>query len=97
MNLIETFKKGANKSPSVDLFPDLSESDRAESRLRVTIAREIARSRKEMGLSQSDLAEMIDVSPSIVSQYESGDYNFTLKELCNVFTALKEQLKLIFQ
>lgn len=40
-------------------------------------------------LSQADLAHRLGVSQAIVSRYESGSYNITLKTICAVCTKLK--------
>ena len=96
MNLIESLKKEARKMPPENLFPDLTDADYTENSLRITIAKEITRRRKELGLSQSDLAKLVGVSQPMISQYESGDYNFTLETLCKVFAAIQERPGMIF-
>lgn len=45
------------------------------------ISTEIVKYRIRNGLSQEGLADKLDVSQAMVSKYESGDYNFTLKSL----------------
>jgi transcriptional regulator with XRE-family HTH domain len=45
------------------------------------IAKKIDNKLKELNLSRSDLAKMMDVSPSEVTKWLKGDHNFTIKTL----------------
>lgn len=42
----------------------------------------IFKKRLEMKKSQKEFAKLLDVSQAMISKYESGDYNFTIKQLC---------------
>lgn len=45
------------------------------------IAVEIVKYRIEHGLDQKDMANLLHVSQPMISKYESGTYNFTIKSL----------------
>lgn len=44
------------------------------------------------GLSQRQLAEQLGVSQAMVSKYESGDYNISLKALIELFDKLSIEM-----
>ena len=75
-------------TPAVDLFSDLTEADKTENRIRVSVAKEIISARKKLGYSQKELAKKLGVSQAMVSQYESGDCNFTIESLCRIALVL---------
>lgn len=56
--------------------------------LPLAVARAVVERRRELGLSQEQLATMIDSSQSQVWRIESGDFNPTLKTLSKLETAL---------
>lgn len=45
-------------------------------------------------LSQSGLAKILGVTQSMVSKLESGDYNISLENLCNVMAKLDTKISL---
>ncbi|MGN0182914.1 MAG: helix-turn-helix domain-containing protein [Candidatus Ornithomonoglobus sp.] len=51
----------------------------------------IFKKRMTMDMNQTKFAKYLGVSQAMVSKYESGDYNFTIKQLCN----LAEKLDMI--
>lgn len=87
MNLAEKLKAKASLA-SVDLFPNLSEAERHENKIQVAIALKISSRRKSLGYSQKDLAKKLGISQAMISQFESGDYNFTIGSLCRIMDAL---------
>lgn len=50
--------------------------------------------RRKNSLSQKKLAEKLDVGQSMVSKYESGDYNWTIRSLVEVSSKLGLDLTL---
>lgn len=48
------------------------------------------------GFSQKQLAEMLDVSQAMVSKYESGDYNISLKSLVSLLDKLNIRMSIDF-
>lgn len=61
------------------------------------IKREILKLRIEQGLSQKELADMINTKQSAISRLESGEYNPSLEFLTKVATALGKELHISFQ
>ena len=52
--------------------------------------------RVKHGFSQKQLAEMLDVSQAMVSKYESGDYNISLKALVSLLDKLNIRMSIDF-
>ena len=52
--------------------------------------------RVKHGFSQKQLAEMLDVSQAMVSKYESGDYNISLKSLVSLLDKLNIRMNIDF-
>lgn len=52
--------------------------------------------RVKHGFSQKQLAEMLDVSQAMVSKYESGDYNISLKALVSLLDKLNIRMNIDF-
>lgn len=52
------------------------------------ISTKILDKRLEMNMSQSEFADLLGVSQPMVSKYESGDYNFTIKQVCGLSAKL---------
>lgn len=52
------------------------------------ISTKILDKRLEMNMSQSEFAGLLGVSQPMVSKYESGDYNFTIKQVCSLSAKL---------
>lgn len=58
------------------------------------IAAVIAGYRYNQRLTQTDLAKQLGVTQAMVSKYESGEYNFSLKTLFELFDKLKLRFSL---
>ncbi len=56
---------------------------------RISIARDLVRERKALGLSQSELAEKADVRQETISRIESGKHSVTVKTYDKIFNALE--------
>lgn len=53
--------------------------------------------RKEKGLSQEDLAELIKCDPRTIVAIESGKRNPTLKTISRIASALKAELSILLR
>ena len=69
----------------VDFFSELSQEDKMEADLLADIAIQIHTRRMEMGMSQAEFAKFNKVTQAMVSKWESGEYNFTIQKLAEVF------------
>ena len=65
--------------------------------LQATFARRIAEIRKQRGLSQSDLARAIGVTPAAVCNYETGAGNATLKTVARFSAALNVEPEILLK
>ena len=79
-----------------DLFPELSSAEKATNKLLAKIAQQIYDRRKQLHLTQKDLAEQLSVSQPMISQWESGECNFSIENLANVFDSLGLNIDLVF-
>jgi ribosome-binding protein aMBF1 (putative translation factor) len=65
---------------------------------RATLGLKIARLRSQRGLSQAQLAERIKTTQSVISRYESADYeNYNLQTLRRLAVALDTELLVDFR
>jgi len=60
------------------------------------ISTDLVEYRIQHGLSQIDLADVLGVSQAMVSKYESGDYNISLKSVVQLYSKLNLSLGHIF-
>lgn len=76
-------------SDLLELFEDsLKPSDLIEARAISQVTGTIIRERKRLGLDQKEFAEKLGVSQSLVSRWENGNSNFTIKSLAEIATKL---------
>ncbi len=69
-----------------------------EERQALELAIKIARLREKMGLSQHDLAELMNTSQQAISRLESGEYEgFTFKTLKKIAEVTGTMLKIEFK
>lgn len=73
---------------SVDIFSALSHEEKMEADLLADIAIQIHTRRIEMGMTQGEFAKFNNVTQTMVSKWESGDYNFTIQTLAKVFARI---------
>ena len=73
---------------SVDIFSDLSQEEKMEADWLADIAIQIHTRRLEMGMTQGEFAKFNNVTQTMVSKWESGDYNFTIQTLAKVFSRI---------
>ena len=52
------------------------------------ISMAIVRERKKLGMNQTEFAKFLGVTQGMVSKWESGEYNFTLENISNIFVKL---------
>lgn len=50
--------------------------------------------RLKYSLTSKDMASYLEVSPSMLSNYESGDYDFSLSQICDICEKLNLKLNL---
>ncbi len=81
------------KATLSDLVEALSQSmsvaEMAKTTLRVEISQTIREARKQLSLSQKELAGKMGVKQSMVSRWESGECNYTIDTLVEIANALK--------
>lgn len=79
-----------------DAFAQMAEqltvSDVTAARLQAKIAAVIAKKRLELGMTQKQFADKMQVSQGMVSKWESEDYNFTIESLAQIAEKLELQL-----
>ena len=66
----------------------LSEDERKAAEFIALIARSIQEQRRIQGLTQKQLAEKLNVSQAMISQWENGEENFTVVTLARISSAL---------
>ena len=71
--------------------PEFKEAYELE-RVKVALAQKIAETRDEHNLTQSELAERMNVSQQFISQIESGEGNLTLETLLKLAQSLTPAL-----
>lgn len=77
----------------LSLFEDsISTTDIISSDCLANISSAIVKKRIELNLSQKEFAEKLNISQSMVSKWESSDYNFTIKTLAEIAVKLNMQL-----
>lgn len=73
----------------LQLFEEtLSPSDVLISKLMAQISTAITKERLKLHMTQSEFAEYIGSSQSLVSRWEHGDYNFTIKKIAEIAVKL---------
>ena len=60
------------------------------------VGREIKDTRQALGLTQAEVAERLEVSPSYVSAVEAGRRNLTIGQLANIANAMRLGLDISF-
>lgn len=49
-----------------------------------TLSTTVLENRLKREMTQKDFAKLLGVSQAMISKYESGDYNFTVKQICTI-------------
>lgn len=90
--IIEGEMKMPCKATLADLVESLAENmsvvELAQTAIRVEISKTIREARKQLNLSQKELAEKMGVKQSMVSRWESGECNYTIDTLVQIANAL---------
>lgn len=81
------------KATLTDLVEVLTQSmsalETAKTALHIELSQIIREARKQLNLSQKELAEKMGVKQSMVSRWESGECNYTIDTLVEIADALK--------
>lgn len=72
----------------VDVFSELSTEEKMQADLLASIAIKIHERRMELGMTQAEFARFNNVTQTMVSKWESGDYNFSVQTLAKVFAKI---------
>ena len=56
------------------------------------IAIQIAREREKLGISQKEMARLLNTKQQVVSRYEKPGYNFTVRTLCKIAQIFNKEL-----
>ena len=82
-------KYSADLKDLLSMFEEhLSVADLTASRLLSGLSTTIVKNRIDMGKTQKEFAEYMGVSQSMVSKWESADYNFSVKALAEIASKL---------
>ena len=82
-------KYSADLKDLLSMFEEhLSVADLTASRLLSGLSSTIVKNRIDMGITQKEFAEYMGVSQSMVSKWESADYNFSVKALAEIASKL---------
>ena len=73
---------------TVDIFSLLSQEEKMEADLLADISIQIHTRRIEMEMTQEEFAKFNNVTQTMVSKWESGEYNFTVQTLAKVFSRI---------
>ena len=87
-NLLDT-------APVSDPFSELSAGDKAEADMKAEIAVHIHEKRIGMHMTQKEFAAFTGVSQTMVSKWESGEYNFTVGNLSRLMATLGLKLEIV--
>lgn len=83
----------ANLNDLFEIFSErLTPSDIIASKVLGEISATIVKNRTELGMTQKQFAQHLNVSQGMISKWESSDYNFSIKALAEI--ALKLDLDL---
>ena len=77
-------------------FLSVKNSVKMYNRLCAKISVAIMKKRVEMNKTQKEFSRHMKVSQGMVSKWESGDYNFTVEALSNIFDALDMDVDIKF-
>ena len=91
-NRLERAEKHLNEKLKNSEFREVYELER----VKVALAQKIAETRDKHNLTQSELAERMNVSQQFISQIESGDSNLTLETLLKLAQSLNTGIMISF-
>jgi transcriptional regulator with XRE-family HTH domain len=70
------------------IFNNFSDEDLQTADMLSMIATAISSKRIELHLNQSQLAKKLGVTQAMISKWENGDYNFTIRQIVKIFNKL---------
>ena len=73
---------------------DMSVSKLYYYNIQYTLSTTLLEYRLKHNLTSKDMASYLEVSPSMLSNYESGDYDFSLSQICDICEKLNLKLNL---
>lgn len=76
----------------LELFDSLTESELLGEELKHEVSKMIRRCRNEKNMSQKEFADYLNVNQSMVSKWESHEYNFSLEAIGAIFTKLGKKI-----
>ncbi len=76
--------------------PYLDSSDMIEAKLMSQVSTAIVKERIRLGMNQTEFAKYLGVQQSMVSRWENGDYNFTLRKLAEISAKLDFNADIVF-
>ncbi len=74
----------------------LTESDIYAAKAIAKISMTIYKYRKDNNLSQKQFAQLMNVTQSMVSKWESGEYNFTVENIAKISESLNLNFDILF-
>lgn len=74
------------------LVPKISISESCYYDILYKISTTILESRIEKNMNQTEFSNLLGVTQAMISKYESGDYNFTIKQICKLCEKLNLSL-----
>lgn len=79
------------------LFEDvLSPSDVLASKIMAQISTSVTKERLKLHMNQAEFAKYINASQSLVSRWEHGDYNFTIRKIAEIAAVLNLDVNISF-
>lgn len=69
---------------TVDMFKELPDKEKNEINLKGKISAAILNKRYELEMNQSEFAKYMGVSQSMISKWESGEYNFSCDSIAQL-------------
>ena len=80
----------------VSIFDDyLDTAELLEAEMQAKISTAILKKRLKLGLSQKEFAAYLGVSQGLISRWEGGDHNFTIKTIAEVFDKLGIEVNIL--
>ena len=78
----------ANARAAGDLFSQIPSANRRYNKLIAEIAVKIKKERLSRDLTQKEFADFMSVTQGMISRWESAEYNFPLRNICEIFDKL---------
>lgn len=80
-----------------NLFSNITSQDVLEAELLAKIAVMISQERINREMTQKEFADFLGVSQTMISKWESSDYNFSIKLLAKVFDKLNKPIDFVYK